>query len=124
MQAFPVLLRQTADRPIAALHTEPTYFRNSLLAARTVEGLEPRFVVAVLNSTALASWHRGAHRDARQRTFPQVKVGHLIAAPFPIAHRRENPPLHDALVAAYGDGPAVDRLVSEAFGLTPSQTGS
>lgn len=124
LQAFPVLLRQTADRPIAALHTEPTYFRNSLLAARDVEGLDPRVVVAVLNSDVLAAWHRGAHRDARQRTFPQVKVGHLAAAPFPLVHRREDPSLHDALAAAYGDGPSVERLVAAAFGVARSRTGS
>jgi len=124
LQAFPVLLRQTADRPIAALHTAPTYFRNSLLAARDVNGLDPRVVAGVLNSGVLAAWHRAAHRDARQRAFPQVKVGHLAVAPFPIAHRREDPTLHDALAAAYGDGPAVERLVGAAFGVTTSRTGS
>ena len=70
----------------------------------------------------LAAWHRAAHRDARQRAFPQVKVGHLAAAPFPIAQRREDPSLHDALVAAYGDGPVVDRLVASAFDLSVSST--
>ena len=124
MQAFPVLLRQTADRPKAALHTEPTYFRNSLLATREVEGLDPRFIACVLNAQVLADWHRAAHCDARQRAFPQIKVRHLSAAPFPIAHRREDPSLHDALVAAYGDGPLVDRLVAEAFGISSNRRGS
>jgi hypothetical protein len=124
MRAFPVLLRQTADRPMAALHTQPTWFRNSLLAARTVEGLDPRALVAMLNSEVLAAWHRAAHRDGRQRAFPQVKVRHMAGAPFPLVHRDEDPSLHDALVAAYGDGPSVDRLVAEAFGVTRSRTGS
>ena len=124
MQAFPVLLRQTAARPMAAVHTAPTYFRNSLLAVREVEGLDPRFVASVLNAQVLADWHQAAHLDARQRAFPQLKVRHLRAAPFPIAHQSEDPSLHDALVAAYGDGPLVDRLVAEAFGMSSSRTGS
>jgi hypothetical protein len=124
MRSFVVLLRQTARRPMAALHDQPTWFRNSLLAARPVEGLDPRALVSMLNSSTLGEWHQAAHRDGRQRAFPQVKVRHLSRAPFPIARRDEDPSLHDALVAAYGDGPLVDRLVAEAFGLTPSRTGS
>ena len=109
---------------MAAVHTAPTYFRNSLLAVREVEGLDPRFVASVLNAQVLADWHQAAHLDARQRAFPQLKVRHLRAAPFPIAHQSEDPSLHDALVAAYGDGPLVDRLVAEAFGMSSSRTGS
>jgi len=95
--AFPVLLRQTADRPIAAEHTEPTYFRNSLLAARDVPGLDPAYVVAVLNGPVATAWHRARFADARQRTFPQVKVSHLREQPFPIAHRDQDPRGHDEL---------------------------
>ena len=95
---FPVLLRQTAPRPIAALHVEPTYFRNSLLAARAVPGLEPEFLVAVLNGPLAGAWHRDRFRDARQRAFPQVKVGHLRTQPFPIVHRDQAPALHDEVV--------------------------
>lgn len=82
--AFPILVRQTADRPIAALHREPAAFRNSLLAGRAVEGLDPALVVAVLNGPVAAAWHRLRHRDARQRAFPQVKVRHLREQPFPL----------------------------------------
>jgi len=98
-RSFPVLLRQTADRPIAALHTQPTYFRNSLLAARDVEGLAPEFVVALLNSSVAAAWHRGCFRDARQRSFPQVKVSHLRSQPTPLLRRADDPRLHDEVVA-------------------------
>lgn len=96
---FPVLVRQTADRPIAALHAQPTYFRNSLLAARAVEGLDPAFLVAVLNGPVAAAWHRARFRDARQRAFPQVKVGHLAELPLPLPHRDRDPRLHDELAA-------------------------
>lgn len=95
---FPVLLRQTADRPIAALHTEPTYFRNSLLAAREVPGLHPAFLVALLNSKVATLWHRSLFPDARQRTFPQVKVRHLQTQPTPIECRDQDPELHDSIV--------------------------
>jgi len=96
-RAFPVLLRQTADRPIAALHTEAGYFRNSLLAARHIEGLDPAFVVAILNGPIARAWHRSRFRDARQRSFPQVKVSHLRTLPFPFANRERSPRLHDEL---------------------------
>jgi len=97
-QGFPVLLRQTANRPIAALHSEPTYFRNSLLAAREVPGLHPAFLVALLNSKVAGQWHRSLFPDARQRTFPQVKVGHLQTQPTPIECRDQDPELHDSIV--------------------------
>lgn len=126
--AFPVLLRQTADRPLAALHREPTYFRNSLLAARAVPGLAPEFLVALLNSPVAAWWHRTSFRDARQRSFPQVKVGHLRTQPTPILERAQDARLHDDVVrrvrglepGAESFEPArqaLDRLFLGAFGL-------
>jgi hypothetical protein len=117
-RAIPILLRQTADRPIAALHTEPTYFRNSLLACTPPAGLEPAFVVAVLNSSVVSAWHRASFRDARQRTFPQVKVSHLRSLPMPILQRKEAPALHDRVVRLVnaGEYAGLDDLVTEAFG--------
>ena len=130
-RSFPVLVRQTADRPIAALHAQPTYFRNSLLATRATPGLDAAFVVAVLNGPVAAAWHRAHFRDARQRRFPQVKVGHLATQPVPIATRDDDPALHDrlancarALAARPGDhhedDPELARLVLSAFGLDGS----
>jgi len=97
-RGVPALVRQTADRPIAALHSAPSYFRNSLLAVREVPGLHPAFVVALLNSEVAALWHRSRFRDARQRSFPQVKVGHLRTQPIPISNREQDPDLHDEIV--------------------------
>lgn len=130
-EGFPVLLRQTANRPLAALHIPPTYFRNSLLACRPVEGLDPAFIVAVLNSATAGAWHRARFRDARQKAFPQVKVGHLATQPFPIAHRDADPELHDEVAgrvrALDPDGPhfereraAIESRVELAFGLAPA----
>ena len=126
-----VLVRQTAAHPIAALHTEPTYFQNSLLACYPPAELDPAFVVAVLNSTLAETWHRSRFRDALQRSFPQVKVGHLRSLPFPFLRREENARLHDRLaqlvrrLAAGDDDPRtvtqVERGVLDAFGLSPDE---
>ena len=96
-RAVPVLLRQTSDRPVAALHSNPTYFRNTLLACTPPLELDPAFVVAVLNSPLLARFHHARHRDARQRSFPQVKVAHLRALPFPIRARADASHAHDRI---------------------------
>lgn len=125
---FPVLLRQTADRPIAALHAPGEAFRNSLLAVRPVPGLDPAVVVAVLNHPLAARLHRARFADARQRTFPQVKIGHLRDQPLPFARRRDDPQRHDeiarrvrALDPSATDYPSARRqledLVFAAFGL-------
>jgi hypothetical protein len=123
-RGVPVLVRQTADRPLAALHTEPGFFRNTLLACCPPPALDPAFAVAVLNSPLAAAWHRARFADARQAAFPQVKVGHLRQLPFPIAERRAAPALHDeiarrvrALAAGDGDVGALERLVAEAYAL-------
>lgn len=126
-RAVPVLVRQTADRPVAALHTAPAAFRNSLLACRPPGTLDPAFAVGVLNSSLAAAWHRARHADARQRAFPQVKVAHLRGLPFPFAARGEAPALHDEVllrvrrmaVEGFEDALAreVDRLVLEAYRL-------
>ena len=72
-----LLLRQTANRPIAAAHREPTYFRNSALAFYGVEGWDDDYVLALLNSKLISCVHRLAFGDATQRSFPQVKISHL-----------------------------------------------
>jgi len=128
--SFPVLLRQTADRPIAALHADPGYFRNSLLACRAAPDLDPAVVVAVLNSPVAAAWHRAMFRDARQRSFPQVKVRHLAGQPFPFTHRAAAPELHDELAQRSRalcrggerfaeEAEALGQRVLEAFALPP-----
>jgi len=76
------VVRQTARYPIAALHSGLP-FRNSLLAGFTVEGLPAAFVVGLLNSALYRALHLASRRDARQATFPQVKISHLRALPRP-----------------------------------------
>ncbi|MBM4038584.1 MAG: hypothetical protein FJ290_08730 [Planctomycetes bacterium] len=76
-----ILIRQTASRPIAARHVAPTWFRNSVLACYGVPGLDDAALLGLLNSSALAFYHRSCHPDSGQRAFPQVKVSHLQALP-------------------------------------------
>lgn len=127
-RGFPVLLRQTADRPIAALHEPAEAFRNSLLAVRPVAGLDPAVIVAVLNHPLAARLHRARFADARQSRFPQVKIGHLGDQPLPFARRRDDPERHDEIArrtraldpAAPGferDRRQLEDLVLASFGL-------
>jgi N-6 DNA Methylase len=76
------VIRQTARYPIAALH-RGLPFRNSLLAGFAVEGFPADLVVGLLNSSLYRALHLALRRDARQATFPQVKIGHLRALPEP-----------------------------------------
>jgi N-6 DNA Methylase len=76
------VVRQTARYPIAALH-RGLPFRNSLLAGFAVDDLPAELVVGLLNSSLYRAVHLAAQRDARQATFPQVKVAHLRALPLP-----------------------------------------
>ena len=124
----PVLLRQTADRPIAGLHTTPTYFRNSLLAADgTALGIDSRALCILLGSAAIAFVHRMRWPDARQRTQPQVKIGHLRALPAPdLPHDIANDLAAAAERILAGENladvePGVDALMAEWLQLTVAQ---
>jgi len=83
-QACPLLLRQTADRPVAA-RNPGLPFRNSVLGCRGVPGLPHEVTLALLNSAALARLYRALTPDAGQRAFPQVKIGTLARLPWPEA---------------------------------------
>ena len=79
----PILLRQTASRPIAALHKDPCYFRNSMLACNGSPLLSNRALVCILNSELIALFHRTQTSEAGQKVFPQVKIKHLRSLPMP-----------------------------------------
>lgn len=79
----PILLRQTARHPIAARHTVPTYFRNSVLACHGLAPIPDRVLVGFLNSTLYAYLHRARFMDSGQKAFPQVKIKHLHLLPMP-----------------------------------------
>ncbi|MCC6574154.1 MAG: N-6 DNA methylase [Planctomycetes bacterium] len=120
-----IVLRQTANRPIAAKHTPQAYFRNSVLACFGAPDHDDDYLIALFNSEYAARLHRNAFRDARQETFPQVKIEHLRRLPVP--SRRAAGKIYDdivklsrALQAARGDNPALqaqlEALVTKAYG--------
>jgi hypothetical protein len=112
--AVPVVLRQTAVRPVAALHVAPAYFRNSVLACHGIPGVDPALVVAWLNSSVVGWYHRARVRESRQRAFPQLKLRHLRDLPAPCWE--EAPPELERLAAAGCPVDRLDELVSAWFG--------
>jgi hypothetical protein len=80
--SVPVVIRQTAKAPIAALHTGLP-FRNSLLAGFEADGIDAELLVGLLNSALYRALHLSQQRDARQAAFPQVKIAHLRGLPRP-----------------------------------------
>ena len=120
-----IVVRQTADRPIAARHAEPTYFRNSVLACHGVPGLDDAALLGLLNSSAMAFCHRSCHPDSGQRAFPQVKVSHLQALPIvrdagglvPLVRRIEELTRAGAEAEARVERDALDQEVARLYGL-------
>jgi hypothetical protein len=113
------VIRQTARYPIAALH-RGLPFRNSLLAGFAVDGLPADLVVGLLNSSLYRALHLALRRDARQATFPQVKIGHLRALPEPPSdprRRAEVAEISSTLTRSGFDRALADRLDAAVFGL-------
>jgi len=113
------VIRQTARYPIAALH-RGLPFRNSLLAGFAVDGLPADLVVGLLNSSLYRALHLALRRDARQATFPQVKIGHLRALPEPPSdpgRRAEVAEISATLTCTGFDLALAERLDAAVFGL-------
>lgn len=110
-----IVLRQTADRPVAARHEPWAYFRNSVLACYGAPGHDPDYLLGILNSDIVGRIHRAMFRDARQRSFPQVKVSHLRSLPVP---GREIGPLYERIANAVraGDFASSSMLAEQAYG--------
>jgi len=86
-QAVSFVVRQTAAFPIAAAHNGHT-FRNSLLGGFVTEEFDRDLLLGLLNSALYRAFHVAGQRDARQATFPQVKLSHLRKLPRPPADAR------------------------------------
>lgn len=109
-----IVLRQTASRPIAARHEPWALFRNSVLACYGASGHEVDYLLGVLNSETAARIHRAMFRDARQRSFPQVKISHLRALPVP---GREIGELYGRITDSVRAGEDANELVAAAYGV-------
>ncbi len=95
------LIRQTASYPIVGPHEHVPHFRNSLLAFyKPEDGLDIRYIVALLNSKLLRFVYTETVRESQQRTFPQVKVGALQTLPIRSIDlkNKQDKQLHDDLV--------------------------
>lgn len=76
------VIRQTAAYPIVGPREHATYFRNSLHALYAPDnGIDVRYIVALLNSKIIRFAYVETIREANQRTFPQVKLGALSLLP-------------------------------------------
>lgn len=125
-RAVEFVVRQTAKYTIAAKHNGHA-FRNSLLAGYGSAEFGAEVMVGLLNSSLLRALHLASQRDARQKTFPQVKVAHLRALPAP-------PPSSERAgrlaqwVLAHGSGPLLpparvelDALVFDWYGVSADE---
>jgi hypothetical protein len=100
-------VRQTASYTIAALHNGLP-FRNSLLAGFACEPYSAAVLVGLLNSSLLRAVHLASQRDARQKTFPQVKVAHLRGLPAPPSDAVRSRELERQVLAVHGRTLSVD----------------
>ncbi|MAA77713.1 MAG: hypothetical protein CL916_00515 [Deltaproteobacteria bacterium] len=78
-----ILIRQTGNRPVASKHIPKSFFRNSVLACYGMEQWSDDQTISWLNSTIIAFFYINSIPEARQQTFPQVKIGHLRNLPVP-----------------------------------------
>lgn len=114
----PIVLRQTASRPVAAPHEPVAAFRNSVLASFGLEGVPHAVTVAWLNSALVGAWFGAMSLDTAQRTFPQIKLRELRALPMPAGGPLGLAAL--APVVASGDTAAIDAAIGVAYGLDAS----
>ena len=127
-EACPVLIRQTAAFTIAA-RSNGQRFRNSLIAGYETEAIDADLLVALLNSALFRALHISRQRDARQATFPQVKLGHLRGLPCPSLEklgssnaeslRRLSAEMSRRNEVAPAERAELNRLTYELFGLKP-----
>jgi hypothetical protein len=116
-EAVQFVIRQTAAYPIVGPREHTIHFRNSLLALfAPTDGVDVRYLVALLNSRLLRFAYVTTVREAQQRTFPQVKVAALRSLPIrqldlkDASGRRK----HDELVSLVADALATQaKLRSE-----------
>ena len=80
-----LLLRQTADRPIATLDQRGVYFGRSVIALTAAREWHLLWLAAVLNSRTFATLYRALAPELG-RTFAQVKVSTLRLIPLPSMH--------------------------------------
>lgn len=120
-----LLIRQTADRPVATLDRDGVYFGRSVIAVTAARERDLLWLAAVLNSDVYAALYRAVAPEAG-RPFAQVKVGKLKVIPVPRAGPKERQLADRAetLLTETEPGPRgqllerIHRDVIEAYGLS------
>ena len=113
--AVEFVVRQTAKYTIAALHTGLS-FRNTLIAGFGTPKFSAEVMVGLLNSTLIRAMHLASQRDARQKTFPQVKLSHLRSLPAPLPSAAKSAKLGQLVRGLSGEKlGAEDRLRLDAM---------
>jgi len=126
-QQVQFVVRQTASYTIAALHSGLP-FRNSLLAGFGCAQAAPAVLVGLLNSTLIRAVHLAGQRDARQKTFPQVKVAHLRGLPAPALDQPRSSELERMVVGIHGrkldpsERTELNALVYAWYGISGDET--
>ncbi len=97
-----LLIRQTADRPIAALDTQGVWFGRSVIAILVdpKSPYAPEYFLALLNSEIMTHLYFDLARE-KGRTFAQVKLGKLKQLPLRLVDfaKKDERKIHDEIVA-------------------------
>jgi hypothetical protein len=100
-----VVVRQIGVKPIAAFDSKGLCCLNTVFMIKaTVEGIDERFLLGVLNSKAIGFYWQNKFSDFKQ-TFPKIKGTYLQQLPIPVADKAR----HDRLAG----------LVDKMLGLMP-----
>jgi type I restriction-modification system DNA methylase subunit len=100
-----IIVRQIGAKPIAAFDSKGLCCLNTVFMIKaTVEGIDERFLLGVLNSKAIGFYWQNKFSDFKQ-TFPKIKGTYLQQLPIPVADKAR----HDRLVG----------LVDKLLGLMP-----
>jgi hypothetical protein len=125
-ESVDLVVRQTAAYTIAAPHRGEA-FRNSLIAAFGTALVDKLLLLGLLNSALFRAFHVSSQRDARQATFPQVKLSHLRRLPLPPEDIDKRALVRGLATDAVerggltrGDRHLLDQAVFRLFGMEPT----
>jgi hypothetical protein len=99
-----IVLRQTADRPIATLDRSRMAMGRSVIAIAACGGGSLRGMLACLNSRLMTTLYRALSGE-EGRILPQVKVGTILRLPLPAVSASPLPP---GILASVEEGLAED----------------
>jgi hypothetical protein len=78
-----ILIRRDGDRPVAALHRPPAFFRDDLIGCTGADDLDDEYLVGIFNSEYYARLYRDSFKEARLRAEGRITAEQLNALPIP-----------------------------------------